>query len=153
MISVATMVHWASSIVHWPREVLFEARRSGPAIPCKGGQKPPVQNGRNVPEQRAERPDRIVDFSPVERADPAAAALNQIPYGPTPSNRVQLLSEVARWHRLRTGGSCRGQRQHRSRPRSDPEKRPDPRTRSAKGGVFSRIRRLSQAANRWRRFS
>jgi hypothetical protein len=39
MISVAPVVHWASSIVHWPREVLSEARRSGPAIPCKSGQK------------------------------------------------------------------------------------------------------------------
>jgi hypothetical protein len=27
------VVHWASSIVHWPREVLSEAWRSGPAIP------------------------------------------------------------------------------------------------------------------------
>jgi hypothetical protein len=64
MISIAPVVHWANPIVHWPRAVLSE--------------KPSVENSRNVPEQRAESPDSLLDFSLVERAGPATAALNQI---------------------------------------------------------------------------
>ena len=78
MISIAPIVHWASSIVHWPRAALSDVRRSGPAIQCKSGQKPSIQNSRNFPEQRAESPNRFFDFSLVEKAGPAKAALNQI---------------------------------------------------------------------------
>jgi hypothetical protein len=64
MISIAPVVHWANPIVHWPRAVLSE--------------KPSVEDSRNVPEQRAESPESLLDFSLVERAGPATAALNQI---------------------------------------------------------------------------
>lgn len=144
MISIAPIVHWANSIVHWPRAVLSEVRRSGPAIQCKSGQKPSIQNSRNVPEQRAESPNRFLDFSVVEKAGSAKAALNQI----------LLRADSFKSHATFVGGCalastlnrriCRGQRQHRSR------QRPDPETRSAKGGAFSRARGLSQAANRRR---
>jgi hypothetical protein len=68
MISVAPVVHWARfnrSLAQGGAVRGMEIRTSDPH--AKAAKKLPVQNGRNVPKQRPERPDRIVDFSPVDK--------------------------------------------------------------------------------------
>src|ERR1700686_3268485 len=104
MISIALWFIGPVQIVHWLGRCCPRHGDQDQRSHVKAAKKPPAQNSRNVPEQRAESPDGFLDFSLLERAGPPTAALNQIPYRPTPSNRAQLLSGVARWHRLPTGG-------------------------------------------------
>jgi hypothetical protein len=100
--------------------------------------------GRNAPERRAESPDRLLDLFAGGTGRSGDCRIEPNPMRADSFKSRATLSAVARWLRFPTGGECRGQRQHRSR------QRPDPETRSTKVGAFNRTRRLSQIANRRR---